>query len=93
MELGTMKSLCERHIGQVLQVFFSSFSEVEFSGAVARQLRMHSDRIRHESMLLEEHTETESMVAIHEKAISVWSFKADRTCLDGCDEDEQRSGM
>jgi hypothetical protein len=66
MELGMMKSLCERHIGQVLLVFFSSFSKVGFSGAVARQLRMHSGQIRHESMLVGGHTKTESMVAIHE---------------------------
>jgi hypothetical protein len=93
MELGMMKSLCERHIGQVLLVFFSSFSEVGFSGAVARQFRMHSGQIRHESIPLGEHTETESMVTIHEQAVSVWSLEADRACLGGCDEDEQRLGM
>jgi hypothetical protein len=37
-----MKSLCERHIGQVLLVFLSSFSDLGFVGAEARQLRTHS---------------------------------------------------
>jgi hypothetical protein len=48
IELGMMKSLCERHIGHVLLVFFSSFSVEGFSGAVARQLRMHSSQVRYE---------------------------------------------
>jgi hypothetical protein len=39
-----MKLLCERQIGQVLLVFLSSFSDLGFVGAVARQLRTHSER-------------------------------------------------
>jgi hypothetical protein len=42
IEEGIMKSLWERHIGQVLLVFLSSFSDLGFVGAEARQLRTHS---------------------------------------------------
>ena len=42
MEEGIMKSLWERHIGHVLLVFLSSFSDLGFVGAEARQLRTHS---------------------------------------------------
>jgi hypothetical protein len=42
IELGIMKSLCDRHMGHVLLVFLSSFSDLGFVGAEARQLRTHS---------------------------------------------------
>ena len=42
IEDGIIKSLWERHIGHVLLVFLSSFSDFGFAGAEARQFRTHS---------------------------------------------------
>jgi hypothetical protein len=51
MEEGIMKSLWERHIGHVLLVFLSSFSDLGFVGAEARQLRTHSGEERKLDMM------------------------------------------
>jgi len=86
-----MKSLWERHIGHVLLVFLSSFSDLGFVGAEARQLRTHSGEGGKSDMICLVgcskqgiRTKTECVVAVHEEAVILWCLETDCASLGGC---------